>query len=97
MANDVEQALIATAEPKECSRWAVIFLLGSVGVTILCLSLYLASSLDNLPVPLVGTLLDMLIMAVGFLLFSHSCIFLVEQYTGGNPHGVMSVDRLLSM
>jgi hypothetical protein len=74
----------------------VIFLLGCVGVTILCISLYLASSLDNLPVPLVGTLLDMLFMAVGFLLFSLICIFLVEQYTGGNPHGVMSVDRLLS-
>jgi hypothetical protein len=41
MANNVEQALVATAEPKECSRWAVIFLLGSVGVMILCLSLSL--------------------------------------------------------
>jgi hypothetical protein len=95
MANDVEQALVATAEPQECSRWAVIFLLSSVGATIVCFSLYVRTLYGS--ESLVGLLLAMLLTALGSLPFSLALIFVLEHYSGGNPYGVMSVDRLLSI
>jgi hypothetical protein len=103
MANNVQQAVVATAEPQECSRWAVIFLLGSAGATIVCFTLCLlvgqVGSLDSLP-PLLGLLgppLAMLFMLVGISLFSLGFILFTEQFTGGNPYGVMNVDWLLSL
>jgi hypothetical protein len=103
MANNVQQAVVATAEPRECSRWAVIFLLGSAGATIVCFTLCLlvgqVGSLDSLP-PLLGLLgppLAMLFMLVGISLFSLGFILFTEQFTGGNPYGVMNVDWLLSL
>ncbi|KAK1683838.1 hypothetical protein QYE76_044686 [Lolium multiflorum] len=100
MANNVQQAVVATAEPRECSRWAVIFLLGSAGATIVCFTLYLlvgqVASFDSLP-PLLGLLLAMLLIVVGLLLFALGLILFVEQFRGGNPYGAMNVDWLLSL
>jgi hypothetical protein len=106
MANNVQQAVVATAEPRECSRWAVIFLLGSAGATIVCFTLCLlvgqVGSLDSLPpllglLGLLGLLLAMLLIVVGLLIFALGLILFVEQFRGGNPYGVMNVDRLLSL
>jgi hypothetical protein len=99
MANNVEQAVVARAEPSECSRWAVIFLLACAGVTIVCFSLYLFGNLDCLPplVDILGLLLVLLLLAVGFSLFFLSLMLIIEQYSGGDLYGVMTVDWLLTL
>lgn len=100
MADDGEQeqllVVTATAEPDECSRWAMICLLGCGSVTLLGLAFYLTEDFESCPAPSIVLLLSLLFSAVGFY-FCALCIILVcEQFSGGNPAGVMNVDRLFT-
>ena len=99
MANDGEQEqLVATAkaEPRECSRWAIICLLGCAGVMLFGLAIYMLEDFESGPAPFLVLLLALLLMPAGGLCLAEFLILVCEQYSGGNPAGVMNVDRLLS-
>ena len=99
MANDGEQEqLVATAKaaPRECSRWAMICLLACGTVTLLGLAFYLTEDFESCPAPSIVLLLSLLFSLGGFYFCALCIIFVCEQFSGGNPAGVMNVDRLLS-
>lgn len=84
---DVETA---TAEPSECSRWAVTCLVGCVGAALFFVAVSLPCDYENRESLLY--FLGFLLLMAGLLSFALSIAFVVERFDGGIPRGGMSVD-----
>ena len=97
MAGVAEQLVVARAEPEECSRWALICLMGCAAVTLVCVSLYLLSNREETTSPSMDFLLRYLLFVLGLFVSAVFLSYLYEQLTGGDPHGEMTIDRLLSL
>ena len=90
MAGEGEELLVATAaaEPDECSRWAMIGLLGCVGMLLVCIFFFFMlinyRDVASLRYPVLVFLLAFLLLLLG-LFFCSISIIMIQERCSGNP------------
>ena len=89
MAGEGEELLVATAaaEPDECSRWAMIGLLGCVGLLLVCIFCFMLINyrdVASLRYPVLAFLLAFLLLLLE-LFFCSISIIMIQERCSGNP------------